>query len=119
MAAFALAHSSPSRVQNALDEAVRRMGLPSEAMDVFPGTVDDMARTYQVVQAMDIIAALGPWLKEVQPRFGPAIAPRFASIYEPRTWQLRTSCARNFAYGWPNSLWRIPMQSSSSRRPPV
>jgi len=31
---------------------------------------------------MDIIAALGPWLKEVQPRFGPAIAPRFASIYD-------------------------------------
>lgn len=77
--AFALADQD---VQKALDEAMRRMALPSEALDVFPGTVDEMARTYQVVQAMDIIAALGPWLKEVQPRFGPAIAPRFASIHD-------------------------------------
>jgi amidase len=77
--AFALADQD---VQNALDEAMRRMALPREDLDVFPGTVDDMARTYQVVQALDIIAALGPWLKEVQPRFGPAIAPRFASIHD-------------------------------------
>ena len=70
--AFALADQD---VQNALDEAVRRMALPSEALDVFPDTADDMARTYQVAQAMDIVAALGPWLKAVQPRFGPAIAP--------------------------------------------
>jgi amidase len=41
-----------------------------------------MASTYQVVQALDIIAALGPWLKEVRPRFGPAIAPRFAGIHD-------------------------------------
>jgi amidase len=77
--AFALADQD---VQNALGSAIRRIALPSEALDVFPGTVDDMARTYQVVQAMDIIAALGPWLKQVQPRFGPAIAPRFASIHD-------------------------------------
>jgi amidase len=77
--AFALADQD---VQNALAEAVRRMALPSEALDVFPDTADDMARTYEVVQAMDIVAALGPWLKAVQPRFGPAIAPRFASIYD-------------------------------------
>lgn len=69
-------------VRNALGEAVRRLALPSEAIDVFPGTVDDVARAYQVVQAMDITAALGPWLNEVQPRFGPAIAPRFASIHD-------------------------------------
>ena len=77
--AFALADQG---VQNALDEAMRAMALPSDVLDVFPGTVDDMARTYQVVQAIDIIAALGPWLKEVQPRFGPAIAPRFAGIHD-------------------------------------
>jgi amidase len=77
--AFALADQG---VQNALDEAIRAMALPSDVLDVFPGTVDDMARTYQVVQAIDIIAALGPWLKEVQPRFGPAIAPRFAGIHD-------------------------------------
>ena len=77
--AFALADQD---VQDALDEAMLRMALPREALDVFPGTADEMARTYQVVQAMDIIATLGSWLKEVQPRFGPAIAPRFASIHD-------------------------------------
>jgi amidase len=77
--AFALADRD---VQNALDEAMRRMALPRQALDVFTGTVDDMASTYQVVQALDIIAALGPWLKEVRPRFGPAIAPRFAGIHD-------------------------------------
>lgn len=77
--AFALADQD---VQDALDEAVRRVALPRGKLDVFPGTVDEMARAYQVAQAMDIIAALGPWLKAVQPRFGPAIAPRFASVYD-------------------------------------
>jgi amidase len=77
--AFALADQD---VQDALDEAMRRVALPRGRLDVFPGTVDDMARAYQVVQAMDIIAALGPWLKAVQPRFGPTIAPRFAGIYD-------------------------------------
>ena len=77
--AFALADQD---VQNALGEAMRRMALPSQALDVFQGTVDEMARAYQIVQAMDIVAALGPWLREVQPRFGPAIAPRFAGIHD-------------------------------------
>jgi amidase len=76
--AFALADQD---VQDALDEAVHELALPRATLDILP-TVDEMARTYQVVQAMDIIAALGPWLKEVSPRFGPAIAPRFASIYD-------------------------------------
>jgi amidase len=77
----AVALADPS-VQYALTEAARSLALPIEALDVFPGAADDMARAYHVVQAMDIIAALGPWLKEVQPQCGPAIAPRFASIHD-------------------------------------
>ena len=77
--AFALADQE---MQDALDEAVHALALPRATLDIFPAAVDEMARAYQVVQAMDIIAALGPWLKEVQPRFGPAIAPRFANIYD-------------------------------------
>lgn len=80
--AFALADQE---VQDALNEVVDTVALPHQTLDVFPGTVDDMARTYQFVQAMDIISALGPWLKEVRPRFGPAIVPRFASIWEYTT----------------------------------
>jgi amidase len=77
--AFALADPD---VQDALDEAVHMLALPCATLDVFPTGVDDMARAYQVVQATDIIAALGPWLVEVSPRFGPAVAPRFASIHD-------------------------------------
>lgn len=80
--AFALADQE---VQVALDETMDIMALSRRTLDVFPGTVDNVARTYQVVQAMDIISALGPWLKEVRPRFGPAIAPRFGSICEYTT----------------------------------
>jgi amidase len=68
-------------VHDALDAAVRQIGLPHSEVEVFPVAVDDMARAYQVVQATDIVAALGPWLDEAQPRFGPAIGPRFANAY--------------------------------------
>jgi len=77
--AFALADPD---VRDRLDEVVHKVALPRGKLDVFAGTVDDMVRTYQVVQAMDIVAALGPWLNSIQPRFGPAIAPRFASIFD-------------------------------------
>jgi amidase len=87
--AFALADQE---VQDALNEVIDTVGLPRRTLDVFPGTVDDMARTYQVVQAMDIISALGPRLKEVSPRFGPAIAPRFASVCEHTTADIAAAC---------------------------
>jgi amidase len=69
-------------VQDALDAAVRQVWLPYSELEVFPVAVDDVARAYQVAQAMDIVAALGPWLDEAQPRFGPAIARRFASVHD-------------------------------------
>lgn len=33
---------------------------------------------YNVLQGLEIRAALGPWIRERRPTFGPAIAPRFA-----------------------------------------
>jgi amidase len=69
-------------VQDVLHKVVRRIPLPRAAMEVIPAAVHDAARTYQVIQAVDIVAALGPSLEKVRPRFGPAIAPRFASIYD-------------------------------------
>lgn len=81
------------------------------------GTVDDMARTCQVVQAMDIVAALGPWLKLVQPRFEPAIAPHFASIYDYTSTDVTTAHAlrvrlrvllADFFVAHPNAVIIVP-----------
>jgi amidase len=69
-------------VQRAIRDAVELFSLPRRTVEVFPGTVDEMARTYQVVQALDIIEALGSWLKVTKPQLGPTIAPRFASVYD-------------------------------------
>jgi amidase len=69
-------------VRDTLDAAARQIRLPRSKLEVFPAAVDDVAHAYQVVQATDIIAALGLWLEEAQPRFGPAIAPRFAGIHD-------------------------------------
>ena len=80
-------------MQDALDEVIDTVVLPRRTLDVFPGTVDDMARTYQVVQAMDIISALGLWLKEVGPRFGPTIGSRFAGIYDQSSAEIAAACA--------------------------
>ncbi|WP_027820340.1 amidase [Paraburkholderia bannensis] len=42
----------------------------------------DWLACYQAVQAADIDAALGAWIRAAKPRFGPSIAPRFAHIDE-------------------------------------
>jgi len=88
--AFALADQE---VQVALGEVIDVVAPSHQTLDVFPGTVDNMVHTYQVVQAMDIISALGPWLREARPRFGPAIAPRFASIWEYTTAEISAARA--------------------------
>jgi amidase len=88
--AFALADQE---VQVALNEVIDRLAPSHRMLDVFPDSADSMARTYQVVQAIDIISALGPWLEEVRPRFGPAIAPRFASICEYTTAEMAAARA--------------------------
>jgi amidase len=77
----ALALAEPN-VRYAIEEAVHRMPQPRDALKVFPVAADEMTRAYQAIQATDIVAALGPWLEEAQPRFGPSIAPRFAGIHE-------------------------------------
>ncbi|MFZ5525044.1 MAG: amidase [Pseudomonadota bacterium] len=49
--------------------------------DVFDTSMADWLRAYQVLQGAEIREQLGPWIQATQPRFGPAIAPRFASVF--------------------------------------
>lgn len=49
--------------------------------DVFGAPMADWLRAYQVLQGAEIRTHLGPWIQSRQPRFAPAIAPRFASVF--------------------------------------
>lgn len=71
----------------ALADAPLRMHLlalarsfASEEVDVFDGGYERWLRCYQVCQGTEIRDTLGAWIARHCPRFGPAIAPRFASL---------------------------------------
>lgn len=54
---------------------------PEHRNDVFDAPMADWLRAYQVLQGAEISDQLGPWIQATQPRFGPDIAPRFASVF--------------------------------------
>jgi amidase len=68
-------------VSATLLQAVRSLGLPLQEVEAAPFPLIELAKCYQTVQAADIVAAQGTWLKETKPVFGPNIAPRFAGIW--------------------------------------
>lgn len=54
---------------------------PDHRSDVFDAPMADWLRAYQMLQGAEIRAQLGPWIQARRPRFGPAIAPRFDSVF--------------------------------------
>jgi amidase len=72
--AFALA--APRCAEELLREAARFH--PNESIDVFRGEQADFLEAYRVLQGAEIWQSLGPWIESAKPRFGPAIAARFA-----------------------------------------
>jgi amidase len=80
--AFALADRD---VADALHECLRRLPYSIGAADAAPVPMPEIGRCYQVVQAADILAAHGDWLRQARPAFGPKIAPRFKSIFDHTT----------------------------------
>lgn len=98
----AFAAAGPESRTNLLPLA-RALGA-RDGFDVFEGRRADWLRAYQVLQAAEIRETLGPWIARTRPRFGAAIAPRFAGIADVsdsevaawRTWRLaqtRRLCA--------------------------
>lgn len=75
--AWALADAE---VTDALHPIVQTWDL-GHRNDAFDAPMDDWLRAYQVLQGAEIHEQLGPWIQATQPRFGPAIAPRFASVF--------------------------------------
>ena len=51
------------------------------AGDLLPDAPDRLLGAYAVLQGDEIRTTLGPWVQAQRPRFGPTIAPRFASIF--------------------------------------
>ncbi len=72
--AFALADADASASLRALATA---WGAVDEVA-VFDGAQDDWLECYRVLQGAEIWHNLGTWITADRPRFGPAIAPRFA-----------------------------------------
>ena len=75
----------------------------------------DVQEAYSLLQGLEIQAALGPWIRERQPVFGPAIAPRFASALalDPaletpwRHWRAQMKKELTEGLG-PDEAWLLP-----------
>jgi amidase len=72
--AFALADPA---VVAALHDACDTLGV-QDAIDLFDGEEADWLECYRVLQGGEIRDELGGWIRSINPRFGPSIAPRFA-----------------------------------------
>jgi amidase len=72
----ALALAEPA-VAQALRAWAQAKGI-TERRQAFVQPWRDVQEAYSVLQGLEIRAALGPWIHERGPTFGPAIAPRFA-----------------------------------------
>jgi amidase len=72
--AFTLADPDVSAM---LRSRCERLGITDE-VTLFDGAPDDWLECYRVVQCAGIWQTLGPWIDQARPRFGEAIASRFA-----------------------------------------
>jgi amidase len=72
--AFALADPEVSEL---LLEHCGKLGIAGE-ITLFNGAEDEWLECYRVLQGAEIWRQLGLWIRSARPRFGAAIAPRFA-----------------------------------------
>lgn len=87
--AFALADRA---VAQALRDAVPATLRDGRPIEIFEGKPEDWHEAYRVLQGWEIWQKLGPWITDTKPRFGPAIASRFADAAtiteaEAKRWQ--------------------------------
>jgi amidase len=86
--AFAMAERD---VASALNQCLPRLPFSIEAVDAAPVPISEIRRCYQTIQAADILAVHGEWLRQARPTFGPKIAPRFKSIFEHAKSEIRAA----------------------------
>jgi amidase len=66
--------------------------------EVFSGDPAAWLQCYEVLQGAEIHAALGAWIAQRDPHFGPAIAPRFRSIRAITPEQIEAAVAQRAVY---------------------
>ena len=79
-ASFGLS-ATRSRLPTGVSAMLRSRCAELEILDeitLFDGAPDEWLECYRVVQCAGIWQTLGPWIRSAQPRFGDAIAARFA-----------------------------------------
>jgi amidase len=76
---FALADSE---VADAVNGLLRRLPFLVREVPASPVPMSEIARCYQIIQAADVVAVHGAWLRQTHPTFGPKIGPRFASVFD-------------------------------------
>jgi amidase len=109
----AIALAEPA-VQDALLSAAARLGI-QQSVHAFAEPWQEWLEGYAMLQALEIQASLGHWIRERRPRFGATIAPRFeaALALDPaqgerwRAWRLRASERLVHALG-ADEAWLLP-----------
>ncbi|MFO6420845.1 amidase [Hylemonella sp. W303a] len=121
----AIALASPE-VREALLDWARRADVREERLAFGEGGVEgeqehdqtpwrDWLTAYATLQGLEIRTHLGPWIRARRPRFGPAIAPRFAGALALdeslgprwREWRRRAAQALCERLG-PDEAWLVP-----------
>ncbi len=101
-------------VQDALRSAASALGIADSAQ-AFIDPWEDWLEAYTVLQGLEIRQQLGPWIARRAPRFGPSIAPRFASAMQLRpedgarwlSWRTRATRRLHEALG-EDEAWLVP-----------
>ncbi|MGQ3030184.1 MAG: amidase [Ferrovibrionaceae bacterium] len=75
---FVVASDAFALADPAVAHALRPILPKATEITIFDGAPADWREAYRVLQGAEIWAELGPWITANQPRFGPAITPRFA-----------------------------------------
>lgn len=66
----------------ALWPLAERLGVRPSASTALNAPLEDWLQAYTCLQGDEIRQSLGPWITEHRPRFGPTVAPRFASVFD-------------------------------------
>jgi amidase len=98
--AFALADPDVSAM---LRSRCGALGVTDE-ITLFDGAADEWLECYRVVQCAGIWQALGPWIDSAHPRFGEAVAQRFAEASSIT--RMKSPAGHRFAHPLPRAFAR-------------
>jgi len=78
--AFDMADADGCACLKSLPQALGAEATLQDSITVFDGAPQAWLKAYQILQGAEIWQSLGDWIMQHRPRFGPSMAPRFASV---------------------------------------